>query len=139
MPVTYRILRQLSLIYVRFDGYVGTEETIAAMQACGAHPDFRPEHRTIVDFSHATGYDRDWMGLMRMQAVAASSLYSTRVVPTLLYWAPTPIGQIMAQAALRSWEGVTAINARILTERDQVIAVLGVHPDKITTLLPEMN
>lgn len=139
MPVTFRILREIGLIYVRFAGEVGTEETIAAMRECGAHPDFNPADRTIVDFSRATGHDQDWAGLMRMQAVAASSLYSARFVPTLLYWAPTQVGQKMAQAALRSWEGVTAINARILTERDQVIAVLGVHPDKISTLLPEMN
>lgn len=124
MPVEYRIIPEHALVLVTYTGLAGLAETISQSEACTSHPDFSPDHRSLIDLRGLEDYERDFPGFFAMQAKLMQS-YRTRPGQMFVFLAPTRIGQEMAQLVRRQWEGLDWVITRIVSEEDQAIEILG--------------
>ena len=71
MSIDVTILRARGLVYIRYSGFAWLDDTIAALDAYGNHPDFRPGHKQLVDMARVTGIERDYVKFMKLQAKKA--------------------------------------------------------------------
>ena len=73
MPIDVRILPKRGLVYVRYEGGISVPETAEAFGAYMQHPDMRPGQKQLIDLTRVTDWDRDFAGLMRLQAGKADA------------------------------------------------------------------
>ncbi len=109
MAVTFRVFPARGVVFVRYSGFVGLAESAAAFDAYAMHPDFRPGQKQLVDLSGITGWERDYVTFLAMQAHKAGVLLADNVQTLMVFHAPTPVAREFAQTVLRSWEPSGAV------------------------------
>ena len=134
MPLSYTILPPLGIVYVRYDGEARLEETMEVFGRYAADPDFRPGLTQLVDLSRVTEFERDFMTLARSQAGKADTMTGLRTPTLAVYYAPTQVGQEMAQQILKSWDGLDAVIVRIATDEAQALEMLGLEISRFSDL-----
>lgn len=134
MSVTFRILPERALVYVRYEGLVRPEEGFAALRDYAEHPDCRPGQRHLVDLSAATDVERDYLGIFRIQALKADILMPLATESLLVFYAPTEIAQFIASSALRSWEPFSHVVVRVTTKIAATCKVLGLDETGLSDL-----
>ncbi|MFN3293352.1 MAG: hypothetical protein ACK4S2_06765 [Gemmobacter sp.] len=135
MSVTFRLLAPRNLILFRYSGQTRLHEPSEAVQASTRAPGYRPGMRHLVDLTHVTGVDRDWPALLRQQAQIAAALMPGGPEQLVLFLAPTRPGQVLAQMARRSWEGLDSIAIRVIEDEAEALALLGVPERSVAALL----
>ena len=136
MPVSFRVHPRHSLVYVRYSGTPGVEETLRAMQSCLSHPDFRLTFRHLVDFSAVTDFRRDHAELMRLAARMPDLLDDPQHGVLLVYYAPTPEAQALAQAVMKSYHGVSHSVLVVVDEPQKALDCLGLDGVDFAALAP---
>ncbi|MEZ5797299.1 MAG: hypothetical protein R3D63_07425 [Paracoccaceae bacterium] len=137
MPVSFRILRDRGLVYVRYWGFAGAEESKRAFAAYMQHPDCRPGQRHLVDMSDITESDMDFTNLMALQALKADLFVGRPEQTLLVYLAPNEAARRMARTVLRSWESFDHVSARVAETEAQALALLGEPERQIADLLAD--
>ncbi|CUH53497.1 hypothetical protein [Shimia marina] len=135
MSVSFRILKSLGLVYVRYEGEARTADTLSAFGTYATHPDFRPGQKQFVDLSALTGWDDDYLSLMKAQAKKAEAFTGNNAQTLIVYYAPNPIGQKLAQLAMHSWEPFPAVVPIIQDNESQALSILGLPFENLQAML----
>lgn len=137
MSITFRILPDRGLVYVRYSGRVRIDDSMTAFADYMRHPDCRPGQKHLVDLSAVTSYERNFSRILELQALKTEHFVGQPVETLLAYYAPTAEAQQMAALVLRSWEGTDHIVARVLLTETETLAVLGLSESTIDDLLAD--
>jgi hypothetical protein len=137
VPITYTILPDRGLVYVRYTGIVDFAETGALFAAYLRDPAYRPGQKQLIDFSAVTGFDSDYTRLMAVQAKKAESFVLPGTETLIVYYAPTPETFRIARFALHSWEDAPGVIVRVLTEPAAIRAFLGLPEGSLAALLED--
>lgn len=130
MPASYRIHADLGLVYVRYAGHVSVQDTRDVFDRFLQDPQNRPGARQLIDLSEVTGFERDLVGLMALQARKAEAFVPPGAPQTLLvYLALSRRGLEMARLIERSWRGLGQVVVSVQTEVGAALDVLGLAPD----------
>ena len=135
MPVSFKILPRRNLVLFRYSGMVTLQESGEIVAKAAAHPDHRAGMRQLCDLSAVTGVERDFPALLRMQARMAEDLHSRSGDLFVVFYAPTPIGQDMAQMARKSWEGLNSVIVLVQNRESDALALLGLPETSLAALL----
>ncbi|HCQ67531.1 MAG TPA: hypothetical protein DIU07_21395 [Rhodobacteraceae bacterium] len=135
MAIEFRILPARGLAYVRYAGVISFPETAEAFGAYMQHPDMRPGQKQLIDLARVTDWDRDFAGLMQLQADKAGAFLGTGHEVHFVYFAPTERTQQMARMILRSWEDVPGVIPLLSETEADALQVLGQPEQTIDALL----
>ena len=139
MPVSFRILPERGLVYVRYTGRAAVADSTTAFAQYAAHPDFAPGQKQLVDLSGVTDMERDFPALMAHQAQKAAAFMPAGAQALMVYFAPTEIAQRMARTILRSWDGIDAVAAVLTEDEAQALSILGLPETGFDELLPPVR
>lgn len=135
MPVETHVLPRLNLAIFAYSGQVQFAEAQRAVAEVSTHPDHHDTMRQLCDLSAVTGVERDFPELMKTQARMAEHLLPKRGERLVVFYAPHPIAQTMAEMARKSWDGFDEVLVRIVAHEDQAIALLGVKQSSIAEMV----
>lgn len=125
MSVDFRIFPKRGLVYIWYEGHVALEDTFAAIERYARHPDFRPAQKQLVDLSRATGFQSDFVELLKLQARKADVFCGGGLETLIVYYAPNQVSRDLAKFAMRSWEEFDHVIARVQNTEDGCLALLG--------------
>lgn len=126
MPGSYRIHADLGLVHVRYAGHVTLQDTRDLLAGFFRDPQRTAGLKQLIDLSGVTGFERDLVGLMALQARKADAFGPPGVAQTLLvYLAPSRAGLKMARQIERSWSGIVQVVVSVQTDLDAALDVLG--------------
>lgn len=137
MSISFRILPELGLVYVRYTGLVMIEDSFRAFAAYMKHPDCRPGQKHLVDLSAVTGFESNFSRILELQAFKADQFVGQPVATLLAYYAPSEPARQMAAFVLRSWDGHDHVVARVLGTEAETLGVLGLSATRIEELLQD--
>ncbi|MCD1616931.1 hypothetical protein [Salipiger marinus] len=135
MSVTFRILPDHGLVYVRYDGIAVLEETFRAFDAYARHPQQRPGQKQLVDLAGITGVEQDYVRLMALQSRKADLFSAHEGQTMIVYYAPTPLSYDLSKMVLRSWDGLDSIVALVQQTEAGALALLGLRERSFAALL----
>lgn len=135
MSVSFRIIPSHGLVYVRYDGWANLADTSRVFGDYVAHPDFRPGQKQLIDLSRLTGWDNDYLELMRIQAKKAEVLAGRENATLMVYYAPTPLSFELSKFALSSWLGLDGVIVLVQQSELGSLALLGLAERSFAQLL----
>lgn len=135
MSVFYHVLPQSNVAVFSYSGHVTFAEALSAVAAVARHPDHHDTMRQLCDLSEVTSVERDFPALMRMQARMAENLLPPHGERLVVFYAPHPAAQQLAQMARKSWDGLDQVLVRVVAREDQALALLGLKAPAIADLL----
>ncbi|MFY0660965.1 MAG: hypothetical protein JXR15_10760 [Shimia sp.] len=135
MSVNFRIIPTIGLVYVRYDGHANMTDTLQAFSAYAQHPDFQPGQKQFVDLSALSGWDEDYLELMKAQAKKAEAFTGNNAETLIIYFAPSDIGKKLARLALRSWEPFPSVVPILQENEREALAILGLPQSSLDQLL----
>ncbi|NDV98122.1 hypothetical protein G0A00_02315 [Yangia sp. PrR002] len=139
MSVTFRILPKHGLVYASYEGQAYLKETSAALTDYLSHPDFRPGQKHLVDLSRVTGWDGDFVELMKIQARMADAMLGGGAEAMKVYYAPTRISLELARLALQSWDGLDGAVMLVQQSERRSLALLGLAERSFEQLLQDAD
>jgi hypothetical protein len=135
MPVEFKILPERGLVVVRYSGYAAVEDTLTATKAYISHPEYSAGQKQLVDMSGITGFEKDHVQFMKMQAEKAERLASSGLQSLVVYIAPTAISQDLSAMFVRSWIDVDAVVPLVQHSEAEALALLGQPEETLDILL----
>lgn len=126
MAVSYEIIPEIGIVYVRYWGVAEFHDTIETFARFAQDPQFSPHLKHLVDLAGVVEYDRNYPELMKLQAGKVDTLSMGAGPSYLIYYAPTRISQSMARMILKSWDGLSSIVGRMATDEGEALEMLGV-------------
>ncbi|MEM8654760.1 MAG: hypothetical protein AAGF36_08430 [Pseudomonadota bacterium] len=135
MPVKFRIIPDRGLVVVRYSGQVAIDDTLGASRSYVAHPRYVAGQKQLVDFTHITGYEKDYVRFMLMQATKAGRFANAGVQSLVVYIAPTPISQELSALFIKSWDDVDAVVPMVQHSETEALTLLGQPEASLGTLL----
>lgn len=135
MPVSFHILPDRALAYVRFEGLITVPEAGAAFAEYAAHPDMRPDQRHLLDLSRVTGWTKDFAALLELHAAQLDVLLEATHEILYVYYAPDDPARSLAQMAVRSWDEVPGVIATLQENEAGALNILGQPETTIDALL----
>ena len=134
MALSFRIFPNRGLVVVRYSGFALIEETMAATAEYVAHPDYAAGQKQLIDMTGITGYEKDYVRFMNMQAGKAERFNRAGVQTMVAYVAPTPVSQEIAGLFLRSWDDVQSVVPTVQHSEAQALAILGQPEQSLSDL-----
>ena len=126
MSLTFQILPERGLVYVRYDGTALIDQSAQVFASYAAHPDFARGQRQLVDLSGVTGFERDYVRLFELQMKKADVFTRDTSQTLMVYYAPHETALKMANLIVRSWDGIEGAFPRIVgTSEADALQVLG--------------
>ena len=125
MPFEFTILPKRNLALFTYSGQVSFQESANVVAAAAAHPDHRPSMRQICDVLRVTGVEKNYFGLLKMQAQIVDSLAPKGAERLVIFYAPSKGGQEMAQLARKSWEGLNSVIILVQEDEAATLALIG--------------
>lgn len=135
MPVTYSILPQRNLAVFTYWGEVKLCEPAAVVAAATAHPSYCDGMRQLCDVSRVTAVEHDAPALLKLHAHLADSLLARPHELVVVFYAPTQVGQEIAEMARRSWDGVSSVIVLVMVDEAEALAVLGLPETSLEALM----
>jgi hypothetical protein len=135
MPVRFHIFPERGLVVVRYSGFASINDTLAATKAYLAHPDYSAGQKQLVDMTQITGYEKDYVRFMNMQAAKAGRLATAGVQSLVVYIANTPESLDVSAMFIRSWIDVDAVVPMLQHTEADALTILGQPEDTIDVLL----
>lgn len=134
MPVRYDILPRYNLAIFAYSGQVTFAETIEIVAKADQDPLSHPNMRQLCDLTEVTGVERDFPALLKMQARIAENLLPPEGERLIVFLAPTPVSQTMAQMARKSWDVVQSVHVRVVSREDEALQLLGLPQVRLADL-----
>lgn len=125
MPATFRILPSRNLAYCRYEGVIDAATAEQVFGEYESHPDHLPGQLQLVDLTHITGWEVEFVQAMKLQARRIPAVLKNGGETLLVYIAPTPLARKVAATALRSWAGMKGAVAMAMESEEQALSVLG--------------
>ncbi|WP_299282201.1 hypothetical protein [uncultured Tateyamaria sp.] len=136
MPVSFRIFPRRGLVVVRYAGFATIDETVAASRAYVGDRHYAAGQKQLVDMTDITGFEKDYVRFMELQATKAERLAGAGVQSLVVYIAPTPISKEVSAMFMRSWADVDAVVPLVQDSEANALALLGQSETSIASLLP---
>lgn len=125
MPLNYKIIPELGIVYVRYWGVANIQETVDTFRVFSQDPDFSPHLKHLIDLEGIREYERSFPDLMKLQAMKADSIVTGAGPTYLIYYAPTRISMTMARTILKSWDGLSPVIGRVVQTEEEALGLLG--------------
>ena len=135
MSVSFKILPERGLVYVRYDGHAAVADTLRVFAEYARHPDCRPGQKQLVDLSGIASFETDFAKLLELQARKADVFMAEGVQTLIVYHAPTPETRRMARLIERSWEPFSSVVALVQEDEANALALLGQRETRFSDLL----
>ena len=135
MPVTFKIIPKRQLILFTYSGLVTLQESMDIVAQSARDPLYQPWQRHLCDLSAVTEVERDFLRLMQMQAKIAETFQPQAHDTIVLFYAPTKAGQMMAEMARKSWEGLNSVLVMVQHSEAQALAMLDLPEQNLQALL----
>ncbi|QQA44493.1 hypothetical protein [Pelagovum pacificum] len=135
MAISFQILADRGLVYVRYGDHVNFGETLEAFGRYAAHPDFAPGQRQLVDLSRVTSFENNYPELLKLQARKLDDFAQQGIQTLLVYYAPTDISFDMARLVRRSWDGLEGVVIRVAQTEEQALEMIGERERSMADLL----
>ena len=129
MPLTFRIIPQRGLVLVDYDGFSTIEELKNATALYLAHPDYAAGQKQLVDLTYITGFEKDYVRFMEIQAAKAERLEGAGVQSIVVYVAPSTMAQEVATLFTRTWAPTRNVVALVQHSEAEALELLG-QPEK---------
>ena len=137
MPLTYRILPRRGLVYVRFFGHIRIADSAAALETFANDPEFRFGLRQLIDLTDVTGFDDDYVALMRVHAKKADVFRPTEIETLNVYIAPGEDALRLSRHILKSWDGIPGMIHRVVRDEAQAMHILGLQHASVGQFMDE--
>lgn len=125
MSISFRILPDRGLVFVRYEGVIHFADSERAVAAYAADPEARPGQKQLVDLAAVTGWERNFPRLMRLQTAKAEVFLGSRHDLLIVYHAPSVRTRELARLTLRSWDGVPGVVPLVQETEAGALNVLG--------------
>ncbi|WP_372675101.1 hypothetical protein [Aquicoccus sp.] len=135
MPLTFRILPDMALVYVCYSGAICPRDTMRVFNEYMSHPDFRPGQKQLVDLRQVIKIAFDYPELVKMQAKKAEGIYLPGAPTLMAYLTGSADTMRAARAIQRSWDGTSDVIARIFTDEADALGFLGLPQTELQALL----
>lgn len=135
MPVSFKILPDRALAYVRFEGVITVPEASAAFADYAADPEMRPDQRHLLDMSRVTGWTTDFPALFELHASQLDVLMTAQHEILWVYFAPAEPARSLVQLAVRSWGEVPGLIVTLEENEAGALEILGLRENTIEALL----
>ena len=135
MAIDFKILPERGLVYIRYQGVITFSETAEAFGAYMQHPMMRPGQKQLVDLARVTDWERNFAGLLKLQAEKADAFIGSGHETHFVYYAPTERTRVLARIVLRSWEDVPGVIPLLQETEADALHVLGQPESTIDALL----
>jgi hypothetical protein len=127
MAVSYEIVPDLGIVYVRYWGVATVQETLETFGRFTQDPDFHPDLKHLIDLSCIVEYERSFPELMKLQAYKADTVMQGRGPSYMVYFAPNRLSQAMARTILKSWDGLSGVIGRVAQGETEALEMLGLQ------------
>ena len=135
MPVEFNIFPERGLVVVRYSGYATVNDTLAATKAYVSHPEYAAGQKQLVDMTGITGFEKDYVQFMKMQAEKTERLAHSGLQSLVVYIAPTANSRGLSAMFVRSWVDVDAVVPLVQHSETEALALLGQSEETIDILL----
>lgn len=135
MPVSFRILPEYFLVYVRYTGCLRIADSSRAFAACIALPAYRKGMRELIDLTEVTGWEPDYPGIMKHAALEAEFHAGAQQPTMVVSLAPSAHTRSMARIITRAWERSGRVVPVTVETEAEALSVLGVDVPSIDALL----
>lgn len=134
MPLTYQIMPEINLVYVRYWGVCALADTDRVFAEYAADPQFRPDQKHLIDLKGVVEYERTFSEMAKLQARKADTLMKSKRPTIMVYYAPTRLSQTIARNVLKSWDGLGAVVGRIARDEREALDMLGIGSESFADL-----
>lgn len=135
MAINFKIIPAKGLIYIRYSGLMGAQESREAMSAFMRHPSYRPGLKQLINLSEVTDWERDYTTFMKFQAEQLVLFEGTTMPVLMVCIAPTQMTQQVANMVLKSWDVVSDVVSVVVRHEDEALQVLGVGASTLAELV----
>lgn len=135
MSVTFQILPEDGLVYVRYGQVANVPDTRAAMNTFLNDPNHRPGLKHFVDMSDVEHIEHDVPEFFRLQLNKVESFFHNEAQTMIVYYAPHEVAFEFALLCQRSWEMFPQVACMIQQEEAQALALLGMPQRSLAELL----
>ncbi len=125
MAVTFRILKSQGVVFVKYTGHAILSDASRVFGDYAAHPDCAPGQKQLIDLSGITGWDQDFVQLLKFQAQKADAFMGKGAETLIVYYAPTKVSQSIAQIAMQAWEPFPSVVPIVIEDEAESLNVLG--------------
>jgi len=124
-------------VYVRFTGFIHVADSAPALEAFQSDPNFRPGLRQLIDLTEVTGFDKDYLALLKVHAKKADVFRPTEVETLTVYIAPGEDALKLSRLILKSWDGVEGMVHRVVRDEAEALHILGLPQDTVARFIDE--
>jgi len=120
---------------VEYEGYSTIDELQQTSAAYVAHPDYVAGQKQLVNMTHITGFEKDYVRFMKIQAAKAERLAGAGVQSLCVYVAPTPVSKEIATLFTRTWADIVNVVTMVQDTEAEALTLLGQPEGSIDEML----
>ena len=135
MPVDFKIFPKRGLVVVQYSGFATVNDTLTATEAYVSHPDYVAGQKQLVNMTEVTGFEKDYVRFMDMQARKTERLVRSDLQSIVVYIAPTAISRDLSAMFVRSWIDIGSVVPLVQDSEAEALALLGQPEESLDTLL----
>lgn len=135
MPVTFQIMPDRGLVYIKYSGTADVSDSIKAFGEYAQHPDCKPGQKQLVDLSRVTDMEPDFVKLMEHQAQKADLFMGSQSQTLIVYFVTNKVTLNMAQMISNSWEPFPWVVPVIMDNEADVMDFLGLPERRFEEIL----
>jgi len=109
-------------------------DTLTATEAYISHPDYVAGQKQLVDMTAVTGFEKDYVQFMGMQAQKTERLVRSDLQSLVVYIAPTAISRDLSALFVRSWIGIDSVVPLVQDSESKALELLG-QPEETLDIL----
>ncbi len=89
----------------------------------------------LSDMSEVTSYERDFTGLLKVQAKIAERFFEGVPETLVVFYAPTDVSEEVSRVIQKSWADSGAVIPRVVKTEAEALHILGQSENRIADLL----
>ncbi len=135
MSVTFQIIPDSGLVYVKYGRVANVPDTRAALEEYRNSADFRAGQKHFVDMSLVQRIDYDVPEFFRLQLNKVETYFLNEAQTLIVYYAPHELAFEFARICQRSWEMFPQVACMIQQDEGEALALLGLRESSLNQLL----
>ena len=137
MTVSFKILKECNVVYVKYSGPPNIRAAISLFEAYRRDPDCRAGQKQFVDLSEISEPVGDYIEMMKFMAKMADQFTLNGPQTLLVCYAPTPLSRRVAMMGQKSWDNVDQVVYRIIEDETAALAFLGLTAKSVADLVAD--
>lgn len=137
MTVSFKILNEFDVVYVKYTGPADIKGAISLFDAYLRDPDCRPGQKQFVDLSEVAEPVGDYIEMMKLMAKLADQFTQDGPQTLLVCYAPSELSRKVALMGQKSWTNSEQVVYRVIEDEAEALAFLGLTAKSISKLLTD--